>query len=282
MTLDDPRHGTEAGYAAHGRDGSRPCESCRRAKGRGDKKRRVYGSALTPVPADVHALIERVGVVALATRSGVSATAIGHIRKRGDKARAYPSTIARLRSVEIPTDLGTVRRVRALACLGWSTADIAAVAGEPISTILTLRDQEDRKVVGRDSLRDSIADAYRQLCMKRAPFTKWSSRIANNAARKGWAPPLAYDDIDDPADDPSTRDLELERWIKWWTSRGHADIDENVVARLLAGDTSVTATKPEKVEAMRRWLSWGRSETSLCAMHGWKDGRYVTREDDVA
>jgi hypothetical protein len=50
LSPDDERHGTEAGYAAHGRDGSRPCESCRRAKGRGDKKRRVYGSALTPVP----------------------------------------------------------------------------------------------------------------------------------------------------------------------------------------------------------------------------------------
>ena len=53
------------------------------------------------------------------------------------------------------------------------------------------------------------------------------------------------------------------------------------VERLLDGQR-VPSTVAEKHEAMAQWLAAGRSERSLCALHGWKEGRYVTRQDGAA
>ncbi|WP_374457737.1 hypothetical protein [Nocardioides sp.] len=146
-------------------------------------------------------ILDRYSDRTLEQRAGVSICALQNMRKRGAKARAYPETIARLRSVRIPTDVGTVRRVRALARLGWSCPQIADVAGIPATTIARLRDHDARRWVGRDDLRDGVALAYAELSMKRPPWTRWSSRIAGHAEREGWPPPLAWDDdlIDDPA-----------------------------------------------------------------------------------
>ena len=84
----------------------------------------------------------------------------------------------------------------------------------------------------------------------------------------GYAPPLAWDDIDDPT--------EMPRGLV--NSRDDDGIDPVVVDRLLAGER-VRSTNAEKVEAMRRWTREGGSEKALCDMHGWRAGRYVTRED---
>lgn len=197
----DPRHGTEAGYAAHSRAGQKACDPCNTAKLRCDKRRRLLGPALQPVPADVLVILSRYSDRVLERHTGVSVCALHNMRKRGDKARAYPETIARLRSIRVPTDVGTVRRVQALARLGWSCPQIAEAAGVPMTTIARVRDHDGRKHLGRDTLRDAIAQAYAEMSMTVPAWTRWSSRISAQAAAAGWPPPLAWDDdlIDDPS-----------------------------------------------------------------------------------
>lgn len=266
MLPDDPRHGTEAGYSAHNREEGRACRPCLKAKLRADKRRRIFGSALIPVPEDVRDILANTSDRTLATQTGVSVTAIYNLKKKGDKAKAYPATIARLRTANIPTDIGTIRRVRALCRLGWSCYAIADRAGEPATTITALRDQVDRKVIGRDSLRYSIARAYAAMCMERPPLTKWSSRVANTAARRGWAAPLAWDNID-----LDTAPAGKRRWNTDYDTRDL--VDEAVIVRILAGD-NIPANRAERLETVRRWVASGRSEVSLCKRMGWHEGRY--------
>ena len=165
--------------------------------------------------------------------------------------------------------LGTRRRVQALACVGWTGYDIAIRLGHGREWIrqVTMRDTIWR------STADAIANIYDDLCMVAPPVDTHSrraivSRTKNRAQRNGWAPPLAWDDIDADAE-PRT------------TSISDDTVDPVVVERLLAGQ-HIPSTPAEKAEAMRRWLADGRSQRSLCAMHGWKEGRYVPPLERVA
>lgn len=275
MSPDDKRHGTEAGYSAHKRDGEKACRSCEDAKLRGDKRRRVFGPKLQPVPADVIAILGLYSDRTLELRAGVSVCALQNMRRRGDKARAYPATIARLRSVRVATDIGVVRRIQALTRLGWSAPQIAEVAGIPYTTIVSLRDQEDRKWVGRDDLRDSIATAYAALSMKIPPYTRWSSRLSGKAERAGWPPPLAWDE--DALDDPTAHAYgDVPR-----PSRSHSALDHGVVDDILAGDYGLHATPVERAEVARRWHEQGRSLAELGRLTGWKPERYFRVTDQA-
>lgn len=276
MTPDDARHGSEAGYSAHKRAGGKPCRSCEDAKLRGDKRRRALGSSLQPVPADVLATLARYSDRTLHLRTGVSVCALANMRARGDNARAYPATIARLRAVRVPTDVGVVRRVQALTRLGWSAPQIAAEAGIPYTTIVRLRDHADRQWVGRDDLRDAVAVAYDALSMKVPPLTRWTSRLAGKAERAGWAPPLAWDEgsIDDPDARPAG-DVTRGR-------RSTTDLDHGVVDDILAGDYHLAATVAERREVCRRWVRQGRSLAELGRLTGWRTDRYVRLSDQGA
>jgi hypothetical protein len=196
----DSRHGTEAGNSAHMRDGEKSCAPCRAARGKADKRRRVYGSGLVLIPADVLQTIERYSVRTIELHTGLSGCTINNIRKHGDRARVKPSTVARVRAMRVPTDIGVIRRVRALARLGWSSPEMAARAGIPSTTVARLRDHDERLWVGNQRIRAAIAKAYDEMSMTVPPLTRHTSKLANRAAARGWAPPLAWDDIDDPAE----------------------------------------------------------------------------------
>lgn len=159
---------------------------------------------------------------------------------------------------------GTIRRIRALMALGWRYRDIDNLAGYQTSRASWAHNLVVQQRVHIDTA-ERVARIYDELSMSRGP----SNRLRNLAAKNGWAPPLAWDDIDDPAEQPKLG--------------GNRDdqIDRVIVDRLLAGER-VASSSAEKVEAMRRWLATGGSERSLCRMHGWKDGRYVEREDGAA
>lgn len=234
MELDDPRHGTEAGYSAHQRAVQKPCEACNRAKLRGDKRRRVQGQALRPVPPDVWRILDRYSDRTLETRAGVSVCALQNMRRRGERARAYPATIARLRSVRVPTDIGLVRRVQALARLGWSAPEIAARSGVPYTTIARLRDHDTRRWLGRDALRDAIAAAYDEMSMTVPRLTRHTSRIAGRAAARGWPPPLAWDDIDAPDAQPCgvRADDRRDLLVEWAELRAAGESIDHAAARL--------------------------------------------------
>lgn len=91
--------------------------------------------------------------------------------------------------------IGTQRRIRALMRLGWTAADLAEHLGcvpEHVRNII-----RNRASV-RPETAAQIDAVFRKLCMTPGP----SSITMQRAERKGWAPPLAWDDIDDPNETP--------------------------------------------------------------------------------
>jgi hypothetical protein len=155
--------------------------------------------------------------------------------------------------------VGAVRRLQALMALGWPRRELARRAGyQGDAFALILNGKRQRLTL--DTHRRIVA-LYDELSMTLGPSNP--SRLI--AERRGWPKPLAWDD--DTIDDPKARPRRGSSRVP------KTDVDPIVVERLLAGQR-VESTKGERDEAMRLWLSWGRSEKSLCAIHGWHDGRY--------
>lgn len=176
------------------------------------------------------------------------------------------------------SSVGTARRMQALVALGWSF--------KTLGDMLQVSHDQARKwawqtdTIIRATSAQRVAVVYDRLCMTPAPDSRNAKYARTVAARNGWVPPLAWDDIDDHDETPSPA------WQpRCATSTIQAkEYDEVVVLRLLDGDTTIaaSATKAEKVEALRRWMSWGRPERELCGIFGWHEGRYTVREDPAA
>lgn len=90
---------------------------------------------------------------------------------------------------------GTYRRMEALQWMGWPLAAIAAELGLHPDTLTTLRARGEQ-VSYRVAL--AMAGLYRRWSRQRGP----SKHTATKARRRGYAPPSAWDDIDDPAEVP--------------------------------------------------------------------------------
>lgn len=200
--------------------------------------------------------------------AGCRDTCCGDAKRRYDKRRKWEALqgLARL----VPS-LGTRRRVRALQALGYSVPAIASEASLPAKTVLDLCYRSDRV---RAETANAIAATYERLCM--TPATgPYSNRSRLCAQRKGWAPPLAWDDIDNPDERPSRPGSRSHH-------RPHTWIDPVVVERVLAGDTTVHASKAERTEVCRRWVESGRSLKSLEALTGWAAVQYFHLSDEQA
>lgn len=156
--------------------------------------------------------------------------------------------------------IGTQRRFRALMRLGWTSQHIGDRIGwtaDHVQIILIQRKQVNRRTA------EKVAAAYDEMCMTLGPSKITRSR----AERNGWPPPLAWDDIDDPAEQPVTVSA----------PRSHTDVDEAVVERVLAGE-KLPATRAEKDEIVRRWRAQGRLLADLERITGWKIERYARGE----
>lgn len=161
---------------------------------------------------------------------------------------------------------GTVRRVQALAALGWSPAEVSRQMGRHKSFLTHAINRYDRI---RPSTAAAVAKVYEALSMQRPMPTTKHERMAVTktlrlAERNQWVPPLAWDDIDND-DYP-------------YNSDGHPvdreqDLDHAAVWRVLQGDR-VPTTGSERREILRIWLNRGGSERELCRRMGWKEGRY--------
>lgn len=201
-----------------------------------------------------------------------------HAKYRRDlRARHYLAGVDSLRV----DALGTRRRLQALAALGWPTEWIDSSIGRRrgyTSNILS-----SRQTVLK-STADLIDSAYESLSMSvpptdTLPRRQVVSRTRNLAARRGWVPPLAWDDIDDPHELPATYILADLRIDKTSTA-SHAD--EVTVERVLAGEWRTPTTKADRVEVVARWRAQGRSLAELGRRTGWKPERYYTPGEDAA
>lgn len=160
---------------------------------------------------------------------------------------------------------GTRRRVEALMALGWSSNIIGQRAGVGPTNMTRLRNAPTITT----AMATRIAQVYNDLSMTLPPVTQAVANVRNLARRRGYLPPLAWDDdaIDDP--DASPRGTH--------TRHDKHDIDPIAVERVLAGDRLPT-TIAEKREITRRWVAQGRSLNELERRTGWKADRYTERE----
>jgi len=136
--------------------------------------------------------------------------------------------------------IGTRRRIQALSSMGWSQHWIADQLGVSVQAVGSYRTPKRAKVcVGTAK---TIRDLYEERCMTTGPCRK----AAAWAKSRGWAPPLAWDNIDDPAEQPQlglTVDTEM---------------DDVAIMRATYGD-HVHLTKPERAVAVARLTAQGLS-----------------------
>lgn len=137
-------------------------------------------------------------------RHGTVAGRVAH-RKMGDPVcarcqraiRIYNATIlSRFTDTGLVSSLGARRRVQALACIGWSAPMLAREGGWKSYhgvTDVFLIEAINRQTAQR------ISELFDRLCMTPAPDGIGSAKARAKAKRLGWAPPLAWDDIDNDA-----------------------------------------------------------------------------------
>lgn len=132
--------------------------------------------------------------------------------------------------------LGSQRRLRALMAIGHGEDKLAAELGWSTRVVNGVVAGEHGTIRASKAL--AIAGLYERLCGTAGD----SQRARGWAQRRGWAPPLAWDDIDDPAEVPAQP--EDDGW-------------PDVVAIERAcrrGVGSVPLTETERAEVKRRLL----------------------------
>jgi len=113
-------------------------------------------------------------------------------KKRRSEQRKRSDYLAKRGMPARVSAVGFIRRYRALCCLGWTTDVQIEMAGIRFDITHIMR----RGHVHR-STHDAMVKLYDQLWATAGP----SSRTRLLAARKGWLPPMAWDDdeLDNPA-----------------------------------------------------------------------------------
>lgn len=139
----------------------------------------------------------------------------------------------------------TIRRLQALAALGYTNAEMAEALGK--------QDQWFTNRMRYPTLRGSSAkivhDLYERWSMTIPRDSVAAKRARMRAARKGWVPPLAWDDIDNLNEVPSTgkpkqrRHSELRAEYRFLSAAGESD---HAIAR------SLGVTAKSLGELMRR------------------------------
>lgn len=143
---------------------------------------------------------------------------------------------------------GAKRRLQALVALGWRLGEIAQWMGCHQSVLSVILHPDTVAVTARQHRQ--VAEMYRRWCMT-VPAVKNTNSVAR-ARREGWAPPLAWDDID------------LDRRSRGAAGTRDRFVDEVAVELALSG-VKVRLRRADKLEVVRtaharRW-SDGRIET---------------------
>lgn len=227
MSPDDPRHGTEAGNEQHARDGEQSCAPCAEAKliaSRRRTKRKTQGYRYTAPAGRAWDRVQRwrlggASIDDICEHAQLEPATVYRLLHKGRDQIVYARTFAAvMRAPEgMPlTTIGATRRVRALQRLGYSVERITAEAGVNHDTILDAR--EERVFIAR-RVRASIAAAYDRLHMtiptgETRQYRAGITRSRNYAEKRGWPPPMAYDDIDDAAEVPKGIEQQRTTWSR--------------------------------------------------------------------
>lgn len=271
------------------------CEGCERVRAR--RRKRAKNTALHgthylmdvgPVRRHIKALLNAgwtqrdISVHASVAQGSICEIASGLRRFGGDtvlRKSVRTSTAERILRLK-PSDLrlearhrvpalGSTRRLRALACMGWGLCDFEAYG---------LGDSNARDL--RQGLRKTtlveiavcVEKAFIDLCMTPAPEDMRHDAVRRNAAANGWLPPLAWDDIDDPneipdMDPPEEHTRLLDRECPY---------DDAAVIRALTGNPPAYLSHQDRLEITRRGLEGGKSYNFLARNAGVvKVDRYV-------
>lgn len=165
-----------------------------------------------PVLARYNLLRERGMTVAqIAKASGVNRDTL-RLMGKWSGGNVQVDTAARLMAVPVPrlvvqsragvSAVGTVRRIQALAVLGHSLGAIGAELG--------VTQQAVTQLLSRDVVTAATAAKVAEL-FTRLEFTDGGSARAKSwALKRGWLPPAAWDDIDNPDEKPSVGE---EKWV---------------------------------------------------------------------
>lgn len=268
MRADDPRHGQYKGYHQHLRDGDNVCEPCWEARRlysmRRRKLRNMGRPAKVPVGEEGKATLEaarRMGLsyTQIGEAIGASMSVVWRLHQGPPEALIYTRTadkLANYRPAPTLTHEGMIRRIQALIWLGHTCRQIADKAGvhqESVTESLTVTRTSTMR------MREAIAAAYTDLCMTVVPDSRFSARAKNRARREGWAPPLAWDCIDDPSEQPV-----MEREV----AKIRTDyIDEAAVLRRMDGDR-VKLNALEQAEVVHRMRRQGHTEHHIETVTG--------------
>ena len=168
--------------------------------------------------------------------------------------------------------LGILRRIQALQALGWTGPQIADEADLSINTLRSIGYHGSGFVHWPTA--SKVIAVYDRLCMTR-PEGHYANRGRNAARRRNYAPPLAYDDIDDPDETPTG--------IYQPPATPQARINEEAVKRAAAIDHAVehghTATRVATDLGIGR-----KSLLRWCQRHNRRDAWAVLagREEECA
>jgi hypothetical protein len=162
---------------------------------------------------------------------------------------------------------GTVRRLQALAAMGYTHADLAPELGWKGANAVA-KTLKQRRVTPGTAKR--VREAYDRLCMTPGP-----SRLAERRARNaGLAPPLAWDEnaIDDPTAKPVGL---LRRRVKRHAVR-RTEVDHAAVALAVAGEAPEALTAAEKLSAIAALVRRGHTDEEMSTYLGMAP-RSITR-----
>jgi len=209
------------------------CADAWRAYGRMVTKMKAYGIWAPLVdarPAREHVLALKaanIGARRIAELAGVSQPAVTRLlygtpsvgrpptqRLRPERAAAFLSVRLDISSLADGTRIdgtGARRRLQALGTLGWPVPPLAVRAG--VSDLALHSVLSGNRVTVR--VARAVRDLYDDMWDEAPPETNRAERSRAQrarigAARRGWAPPLAWDEdtIDDPAAEPAGLEIE--------------------------------------------------------------------------
>lgn len=206
MKDDDPRHGSYAGALQHWRESERTCDACRSAANRARKARdldRIAGRPrIVELGGRAHHILTTQPRVQLEKATGIRRPKLMLYTNGGPECRVHRSTRDRILAAGGGwTVVGITRRVQALSALGWSLAALSDEMG--LSKDSLGRARNGHRTFIRHSFAETIVEHYGQLQAQRAPRHRGSIRVIADARRNQWAPPMAWDNIDDPNEKPS-------------------------------------------------------------------------------